>query len=524
MKQHNDHKQTPVNVVWFKRDLRVYDNRVLAQAQREGVVLPLFIVEDEYWQLPDMSGRQWMFVKESLEELRDELAALGQPLVVRHGDALRVLDQLNSELKISSLWSHEETGNAWTFERDKRVADWCRDKGILWHEIQQSGTQRKLSSRNGWAKAWDQTMAEPITIPTELQPLDNLSPGAIPSDKDLGLKADHCPLRQQGGRHSGLERLHTFLHERGEFYRTEMSNPLAGSEACSRISPHLAWGTLSMREVAQYTWQRQRELKQAQKGTTGKWRGALTSFSGRLHWHCHFIQKLEDEPRLEHENLHPTYDGLRFEEPDQVRFNAWKNGETGLPFVDACMRYLGAGGWLNFRMRAMVTAVSSYHLWLHWRAPGLHLARQFTDYEPGIHWPQIQMQSGTTGINTIRIYNPVKQGYDQDPEGAFVRKWVPELAAISNQYIHEPWKAENAGSVLGKTYPFPVVDHLTAAKDARQKIWSVRGNKEFRNKASAIQNKHGSRKSGVPMRGRKPGLGASDQLSLSLEPGAPNEN
>ncbi|MEO0909840.1 MAG: deoxyribodipyrimidine photo-lyase, partial [Pseudomonadota bacterium] len=181
MKQHNDHKQTPVNVVWFKRDLRVYDNRVLSQAQREGLVIPLFIVEDEYWQLPDMSGRQWMFVKESLEELRDELAALGQPLVVRRGDALRVLDQLDSELKISSLWSHEETGNAWTFERDKRVADWCRDKGIQWHEIQQSGTQRKLSSRNGWAKAWDQTMAEPITIPTELQPLDNLSPGAIPS-------------------------------------------------------------------------------------------------------------------------------------------------------------------------------------------------------------------------------------------------------------------------------------------------------------------------------------------------------
>jgi deoxyribodipyrimidine photo-lyase len=232
------------------------------------------------------------------------------------------------------------------------------------------------------------------------------------------------------------------------------------------------------------------------------------------------MQKLEDEPRLEMENLHPAYDGLRPTAPDQTRLAAWSKGETGLPFLDACMRYLAATGWLNFRMRAMVTATASYHLWLDWRKPGEHLARQFTDYEPGIHWPQIQMQSGTTGINTVRIYNPVKQGYDQDPEGHFVRRWIPELAEIADTHLHEPWKADNAGQVLGKTYPFPIIDHLTAAKEARQKIWAVRKGDAFRKTAGAIQSKHGSRRSGIPMRGRSSARKEnSKQLSLDLKAG-----
>ena len=117
------------------------------------------------------------------------------------------------------------------------------------------------------------------------------------------------------------------------------------------------------------------------------------------------------------------------------------------------MRYLDHGGWLNFRMRAMLVAVASYHLWLDWRDTGPHLARMFTDYEPGIHWPQMQMQSGTTGMNTVRIYNPVKQGTDQDPGGVFTRRWVPELAEIPDAFLQAPWGWEGAGRILGKRYP-----------------------------------------------------------------------
>jgi len=280
-----------------------------------------------------------------------------------------------------------------------------------------------------------------------------------------------------------------------------------------------------MREAAQATWHRQRQLKEAAtQGPVARdgWRGSMKSFSGRLHWHCHFMQKLEDEPSLEHANLHRAYDGLRPTaadgESERARLHAWCSGETGLPFTDAVMRALHATGWMNFRMRAMLMAVASYHLWLDWRLPGEHLARMFTDYEPGIHWPQVQMQSGTTGINTIRIYNPIKQGFDQDPTGAFIRRWVPELAPVPSDYLHEPWKWENAGTVMDRIYPLPIMDALAAAKEARRKVWSLRGGKAFKETASEIQSKHGSRKSGVPMRGgrkqKKKTHANGDQLSL----------
>ena len=167
----------------------------------------------------------------------------------------------------------------------------------------------------------------------------------------------------------------------------------------------------------------------------------------------------------------------------------------------------------------MLVAVASYHLWLDWRQPGLYLAKQFTDYEPGIHWSQIQMQSGTTGINSIRIYNPVKQGYDQDPEGKFIREWIPELNDIEDRHLQEPWKASNAGRVLDKAYPFPIVDHLKAAKDARQRVWAVRTGDAFWTETNKIISRHASRKSGsgkrVKTRRKKI---ESNQLSLFDKP------
>ena len=449
-----------------------------------------------------MSARQWQFAAECLTELRAALAALGQPLVVRTGAVVAVLNHFRESHGIAALWSHEESGNGWTFARDLAVKAWCREHGIPWHEPRQNGVIRRLKSRDGWAKRWDQFMAEPVTEPPRaLQPLPDVAPGEIPTEACLGLHPDPCPGRQTGGRERGLETLDSFLTERGQTYRRAMSSPLEGAEACSRLSPYLAWGALSMREAAQATWERQRALKLREPSGTSpaaikEWRQSLTSFNGRLHWHCHFMQKLESEPKLEFENLHPAYNGMCPAEPDAARLAAWANGETGLPFVDACMRSLIATGWLNFRMRAMLAAVASYHLWLPWRASGEVLARRFTDYEPGIHWPQMQMQSGTTGVNTVRIYNPVKQGYDQDPAGTFTRQWVPELADVPDAFLQEPWKWEGASALLGTRYPEPIVDHLLAAREARDRIWAVRRSEAFRESANEIQAKHGSRRNG----------------------------
>jgi len=507
-------------ILWFKRDLRIADNAALALAAAPGgAVVPLYVAEPGLWAGDDASGRQWAFVAEGLAELRRDLAALGAPLLVRTGGAVEVLEALRRETGADRLVSHEETGNLWTYDRDRRVADWARETGVVWREVPGAGVVRRLSTRDVWAGTRDGRMAAPQTPPpAALKAVSGLDTGAIPAARDLGLAPDPCPHRQPGGRGAGLSLLGGFLTERGRTYRADMATPVKGETACSRLSPHLAWGTLSLREVVQATAARQREVRGARDG----WAGSLGSFQSRLAWRDHFMQKLEDEPGIERTCLHRAYEALRPRETDAARLHAWAMGETGLPFVDACMRYLRAGGWLNFRMRSMLMAVASYHLWLDWRATGPVLARCFTDYEPGIHWPQVQMQSGTTGMNTLRIYNPVKQGRDQDPTGAFTRAWVPELAPVPDAYLQEPWRWDGAAGFLGASYPAPVVDVAAAAKAAREAVWGVRRGAGFRDEAARVVERHASRKDGqrrfVNDRApRKPRRREADGAQLSLD-------
>ncbi len=491
--------RSALQLVWFKRDLRAVDHAPLLEAARRGPVLPLFVVEPDFWSQPDASGRQWQFCRESLLELRRALAELGQPLVVRVGAVETLLERAHRQLGVAALWSHEETGNGWTFARDRRVAAWARHHGIRWHQLPQSGVVRPLASRNGWARRWEARMVAPLVgQPSPLASLPDLDPGPIPTEQELFDRRDACSMRQRGGRTAGVQLLQSFLQQRSRRYHSGLSSPLSAFTSCSRLSAHLSWGTLSLREVVQATRvQRDALLRQ---GDAGRWPLALQRFEERLHWHCHFMQKLEDQPDLEFEDLHPYSAGLR--QPCAERLEAWASGRTGLPFVDACMRSLQARGWLNFRMRAMLMSVASYQLWLPWRQSGLHLARLFVDYEPGIHWSQCQMQSGTTGINTIRIYNPIKQALDHDPQGQFVRRWLPELHQVPAVHLHQPWLMDSAaqqrsGCVVGVDYPCPIVDWQQAAAHARDQLWGLRRRRGFAQIADAIQDRHGSRLSGL---------------------------
>ena len=174
---------------------------------------------------------------------------------------------------------------------------------------------------------------------------------------------------------------------------------------------------------------------------------------------------------------------------------AWKTGHTGFPLVDASMRCLQTTGWINFRMRAMLVSFLCHHLDQDWRVGIYHLAKLFLDYEPGIHYPQFQMQAGTTGINTVRIYNPVKNSIDLDPKGEFIKKWLPELNNIPSEYVHQPWKMtiieqQMYNFKIGVDYPSPIVDVNLSRKEAMNKIWEIKKTTKSKTFAKKILNKH----------------------------------
>lgn len=492
-----------VELVWFKRDLRVADHAPLARAcAGANKVICLYVIEPELWAQPEYSGRQYAFLTETLADLDTALRVRGGRLLIRVGAVVDILSELHRAEPIAAIHAHEETGLIWTWRRDRAVARWARANDVAFVETPQHGVERGASQRNGWAKRWDAMMSRPLIAAPQTIASADLASDPIPDADALGLEPDPCPQRQPGGRRAAIADLDSFLDHRGADYRRAMSSPVSAFDACSRISAHLALGGLSIREAYQAALLARAEKREAGEGGYGR---SIDSFISRLHWHCHFMQKFEDETAIEHRDLHPAYRGAR-PEADAETVRRWIEGRTGFPFLDACMRMLDATGWLNFRMRAMAAAFSSYHLWADWKRPAEALARRFVDFEPGIHYPQFQMQSGTTRVNTPRIYNPVKQGLDQDPDGRFVRRWVPELAKLPDSFIHEPWRAPEpvlvqAGVVLGKRYPARMVDHEQAAREARARIGALRKGEDHHAAARAIQIKHGSRKSGLKAKG-----------------------
>ena len=503
-------------VVWFKRDLRLHDHAALSAAAAQGPVLCLYVVEPSLWAQPDAAYQHYQFILESLAELDAGLRRRGGQLHIVTAEVCEVLDRLYAVQPFHTLVAHEETGNGLTYQRDLAVGRWCHAHSVGWQEFMQFGVTRRLADRDLWQRKREAHIGLPCLAVPEMQFIDlPWSAGAVPQAAQLRLDPYDPPHRQCGGRRAGVAVLRSFLSERSRHYRGGISSPLKAPDACSRLSTYLAYGCLSMREVAQATRRALADLP----ADASRQKAGLTAFTSRLYWHCHFIQKLESEPALEFVNLHRGYTGLRENEWSDLHFNALVAARTGWPLVDACVVMLRETGWLNFRMRAMLVSVAAYPLWLHWREVGLWLARQFLDYEPGIHWSQMQMQSGTTGTNIPRIYNPLKQAQDQDPHGVFVRRWLPAMRRVPDAWLFEPWRmppelAARCGLQIGVDIPLPVVDLEAATRTAKERLFALRAQPEIKAATGAILHKHGSR--GHPVDGARRKRRDSTQLSLEF--------
>lgn len=521
-----------MDVVWLKRDVRLHDHAPLRAAlTSSSPILILFVYEPDQLSHASVHGSHILFQNEALDAFNATFSsryATASPITFLHAEMPSALDALHAHRPIVRLLAHQETGHLASFARDRRVRAWCAARAIPFVEYPQTGVARPLRDRDHFTALYNRFISQPEcdlppahSLPTLAARLvtDAPSCGPLPLSSLPALSPAHAhdrPARAKGGEHHALAMLDSFLRARGEAYARGISSPNTAWSAGSRLSPYLAFGHVSVRRVANRLAARQTEARAARKRASRDaekdgWLKSLAAFHSRLRWRAHFMQKLEMQPDMEAVAQCKPLDDVRRAEGDwdERLFTAWAAGRTGFPMVDACMRCLLEHGWVNFRMRAMLVSFACYQLWLDWRGIAGHLARVFLDYEPGIHYPQLQMQAGVTGINAMRVYGVTKQAREQDPDGRFIRRYVSELRKVPTRFIHEPWGMDartrkEAGVEFGEAdgcYPRAIVDEHEAGRRAKSKMQSVRGRKETKEAAKAVYQKHGSRAG--PMGGRK---------------------
>lgn len=479
-----------IQVVWLKRDLRLRDHQAIKSAVDSlGPVLLIYIVEPEILEDPHYDRRHWRFVWQSLQDLNQQLAEFNTKVLILENEATAAFDELMAQIGDFTLHSHQEIGISRTFQRDLRVKQWCTKHEISWYEYPQGAVIRGLANRKNWDSHWKKVMRAPcadvsneeiVWADLDVESLSLCEPCTEWLEQPEGF--------QLGGEKRAWHALYHFFEERGKRYAFDISKPNASRRSCSRLSPYLAWGNISIRQTYQFL------LKHWNKPG---WRKSLVALSSRLHWHCHFIQKFESECAMEARPVNMSYDEFPYDNSDSssAHLAAWKEGKTGYPLIDASMRCLHQTGYLNFRMRSMLVSFLCHQLNIDWKRGVQHLAQQFLDFEPGIHYPQFQMQAGITGTNTIRIYNPVKQSREKDPDASFIRKWLPEISALSNEVIHEPWLLNpieqlELGIELGKTYPKPIVNLEESYKAAKDRLWSYKKRDDVKHEAQRILATH----------------------------------
>ena len=447
-------------VVWHRRHLRIPDHPAVTHATREyATVCPLFVFDPRFYG-PDALAcdARRRFLHESLTDLGERYADRGIELVLAHGDPLDVLAAF-----VDAGWAVVATADAtsrYGARRDDRAAE---DLDVAF--VDDDGIRRGVADpRDGWAGHVESYLHGEPTAPHDSGFGDH---GVASTTTVASVEERHAVEATKesvpvGGREAALARLDRFV-DRIHEYPASISSPAAAETGTSRLSAFLRFGCLSVREVFR------RLERDAPEG-----RGT-DLFRDRLYWNRHYTQKLQDWPGWTEHAVNPVFRRLNWDRRDDDLIAAWKRGETGYPMVDASMRCLRETGWLNFRMRAMCASFFGYVLEQPWRVGADHFYEHLIDADPAINYTQWQYQTGLTGVAAVRIYNPRKQVRENDPDGEFVRRWVPELAAVPPGHLDEPEKMplatqDELGVRIGEDYPRPVVDFEAKRVAARERF------------------------------------------------------
>ena len=476
-----------INIVWLKRDLRTQDHAPLDIAEKSNIpYIIIYIFDSNILKHPDVGVRHLQFIYQSIIAINKKLKVYNKSVNIFYGESLKIIKFLQTKFQIQSIFSYHESGIKISWDRDKAISKHLNSNEIIWKEFQQNGVIRGLENRRNWAKLWNEFMSQPIILNkfSKKNKIEIIHPFELPKKIEKIIK-NYSNLFQPAGEKNAFLYLNSFLQIRGKNYQRNISKPTESRTSCSRISPFISWGNLSIRQVFQYI-NRHPNTKNHKK--------AFSAMLTRLHWHCHFIQKFEMECKYETHCINAGYELLKRSLNDN-NFKAWRTATTGYPLVDASMRALDKTGWINFRMRALLVSFLTHNLDQDWRNGVYHMARLFLDYDPGIHYPQFQMQAGTTGVNTIRLYNPIKNSIELDPKGIFIKKWIPELQNTPIKYIHEPWKMSVmeqlfCGVIIGKDYPIPVIDLQESSRIARKKVWGHRKHPLVQKENKRILKRH----------------------------------
>lgn len=454
-----------VQVVWFKKDFRTLDHAPLHAASLAGPVVLLYVIEPSIWNEGDLSMRHYQFVKESIMDMNARLHPLGVQMHIALGEMASILETLHETYGEFVMHSHMEHGLTHTYQRDLAVKAWMKKHRFTWREYQGEPVLRGryVGHRPSYMKTYLKTPILPV--PKSLKEVTQIPSqwGGIERFESFTPPGSLADSPIQGGESEAIKHANAFFQERFKKYQVSISKPFESMQTSSYLSAYLTWGNISIKSLHKAT---EKHLKTLSKAKKTFYKKQLKAFHSRVFWRSHFIEKVEMKPWINQVSKDPRYEGVRH--TDSEAFERFTSGRTGFPFVDACIRFLNRTSWLNFRQRAMLTSFACNTLLLDWRDVGRYLAQQWIDYEPGIHWSQIQMQAGLIPPRHIPIYDVIKQSKETDPKGDFIRLNVPELAHLSAEEIHEPWQ------VTPNPYVPPMVDYETTLQTSKDTLYAIK--------------------------------------------------